>query len=148
MYIINILYIYTTYVFLVFIVQYYIYIHSLQISRETSIPQPTIPPTRLHPAPAPTRSAARRKPHVDQGLQGCSSSSVKFSVPMGPPGRFQVDFKKMGPENPYLPRTIGSIAPRFSTGQWFGQDQRFQIDSNVFQRPTCNMMYRNSVQPS
>ena len=28
-----------------------LYVHSLQISRETSIPQPTIPPTRLHPTP-------------------------------------------------------------------------------------------------
>ena len=53
MYIINMyIYIYNIRVF-VCIVQYYIYIklyvHSLQISRETSIPQPTIPPTRLHP---------------------------------------------------------------------------------------------------
>ena len=53
MYIINMyVYIYTTYVFLYVlynIIYIKLYVHSLQISRETSIPQPTIPPTRLHP---------------------------------------------------------------------------------------------------
>ena len=44
--------------------------------------------------------------------KGAAVSSVKFSVPMGPPGRFQVDFKKMGPENPYLPQNHWFNCPK------------------------------------